>query len=515
MRSHPVRAAVATTAAATLTLGLLSAPPVWADTDPHSPADRIVPVPETWEPGPAVKDPVGEDPPDEAWEPPVDEEADQAADILAAECDSNPNGGIQEWLPLERHQISDRLELAVNTQNGNLVVQHRNLTTAGTGLDLSLSTFYNSLGGWGGWTLSHGQDVGLQIYSNAVVLRGPSGFCAGFDIDGDGSFVSPAGLNADLVELDNGHYALTFHRGVYEDQVWTFNAQGWLYSQADRNGNTHRLRYDDLGDMVSIVDSQDRVSTVEWTEQEGWITQITDPTGETAAAFDYNEYGDLVTLTDRAGQDLTFGWNDSGTELTSITDATGATWSIAYNSDGQVSSLTVPDGSEGGASTSYSYDAGPGSNTETVVSDPGGGESTFTFDDRGRQTSATDQVGNARSQTWTANSDVASTTDPLEASVTYSFDEFNNLIGTELPTGAATSVGFADTANPAKATSVTTPDGDELSMSYDDAGNLTRAVQEEMDIEVSSIPTADGAWSRRSPTLTATRPRSPMTAPGT
>jgi YD repeat-containing protein len=42
-------------------------------------------------------------------------------------------------------------------------------------------------------------------------------------------------------------------------------------------------------------------------------------------------------------------------------------------------------------------------------------------------------------------------------------------------------------ANPAKPTSVTTPDGDTLEMSYDDAGNLTSAVQEEMDIEVADI----------------------------
>uniref|UniRef100_UPI000375FE7B RHS repeat-associated core domain-containing protein n=1 Tax=Nocardiopsis ganjiahuensis TaxID=239984 RepID=UPI000375FE7B len=41
--------------------------------------------------------------------------------------------------------------------------------------------------------------------------------------------------------------------------------------------------------------------------------------------------------------------------------------------------------------------------------------------------------------------------------------------------------------NPAKPTSVTTPDGDTLEMSYDDAGNLNRAVQEDMDITVSDI----------------------------
>jgi RHS repeat-associated protein len=495
VRKHIPWSLTAATAASTLVLGLLSAPPALADTDPHSPADRTVPVPDTWEPGEANTEPVGGEPPNEPWAPPGAE--DEAApetqnrseepETRVGTCADGVNRGIQSWYPLERHQISDRMELAVNTQGGNLVVRHRDLTVAGTGLDLSVSSFYNSAPSYDGWTLSHGQDVGLSIFSNGIIFQGPSGYCERFDIAEDGSFTPPSGLNAELEELENGHYALTFHRGEYEDQVWTFNANGWLYSQADRNGHTHRMRYDTEGDLASIVDTQDRVTTFEW-DPDAWEqpTRITDPVGETATAFTWNGDGGMVALTDRAGQDIDFGYNDDGL-LTSITDATGAVWKIAYNDNDQVSSLTVPDGSQDGATTAYSYADGAWTNTQTTVTDPEGGESTFEFDDSGRQTSATDQVGNTRSQTWTANSDVATTTDALQASVTYDYDEFNNLIGTELPTGAATSVGFTDTANPAKPTSVTTPDGDTLEMSYDDAGNLTSAVQEEMDIEVADI----------------------------
>lgn len=408
------------------------------------------------------------------------------AETLVGTCDDGVNRGIQPWYPLERHQISDRLEVVVNTHNGNLVLQHRDLTVAGTGLDLSLSSFYNSAPSYDGWTQTHGRHVGLDVFSNSIVFQGPSGYCETFEVEEDGSFTSPAGLNAELAELDNGHYALTFLRGEYQDQVWTFTAQGWWYSQADRNGHSHRLRYDSQGQLASIVDTQDRVTTFDWegSEFDPDLVEITDPIGESATAQEW-ESGQLVGLVDRAGQELDFAYTDGG-QLSAITDATGATWSIAYNDDGQVSSLTAPDGSDSGATTSYLYDDTL-SNTETVVTDPGGGESTFTFDDQGRQSDAVDQVGNTRSQTWTANSDVATTTDALEASVTYSHDEINNLIGTGLPTGAQTSIGFADTANPAKPTSVTTPDGDTLALSYDDAGNLTSAVQEDMDIEVSSI----------------------------
>ncbi|MFD6949166.1 hypothetical protein A6A08_05760 [Nocardiopsis sp. TSRI0078] len=266
--------------------------------------------------------------------------------------------------------------------------------------------------------------------------------------------------------------------------MWTFTANGWLYSQADRNGNTHRMRYDTDGELVSIVDTQDRVTTFDW--EGGPNPTVTDPTGETATSHTWREGRDTSTLTDRAGQDIEFGYNDDN-RLTSITGATGAVWRVAYNDEDQVTSLTVPDGSEEGATTTCSYADSALFNTQTTVTDPEGGESTLEFDDQGRQTSSTDQVGNTRSQTWTANSDVATTTDAVEPSVTYDYDAFNNLIGTELPTGAATSVGYTDTANPAKPTSVTTPDGDTLEMSYDSRGNLTSAMQEEMDIEVADI----------------------------
>ncbi|MCK9871004.1 hypothetical protein MRI28_15405 [Nocardiopsis dassonvillei] len=490
MRKHIPWSLTAATAASTLVLGLLSAPPALADTDPHSPADRTVPVPDTWEPGEANTEPVGGEPPNEPWSPPGAE--DEAAPEARAEnpearvltCTSSPGRGLREHYPLERHQISDRMELTVNLSAGNAVLRHRNLTMAGTGLDLSVSSFYdsNAWERWHGnpWLLSHGHNVGLDVdNATGVIFHGPSGYCVNFGDGEAGEYDQPSGLDAELEENSDGSFDLRWHRGEYEDQVWHFTAEGWLYSQADRNGQTHRMRYDTEGNLASVVDTQDRVTAFDWEGDE--LAAIIDPVGQAAAEFTWNSDGDMVALTDRAGQDLEFGYDDGGL-LTSITDATGAVWKIAYNDDGEVASLTVPDGSEDGATTSYSYGDG-----QTTVTDPGGGESTFEFDDQGRQTSATDQVGNTRSQTWTANSDVATTTDALEASVTYEHDEFNNLIGTELPTGAATSVGFTDTANPAKPTSVTTPDGDTLEMSYDDAGNLTSAVQEEMDIEVADI----------------------------
>ncbi|GAB3735616.1 RHS repeat-associated core domain-containing protein [Nocardiopsis nanhaiensis] len=474
---------MATTAATTLTLGLLTAPPAWADDDPHSPADRTVPVPETWEPGEAKTEPVGDDPPQEPWEPVAgeDSEGDEGERSPGWTCSSNEeNLGIADWYPMQRHQISDRLDVDINLESGNAVIRHRDLTVGGTGLDLGLNSVYNSRDLNIKWKQSLGRDIGLMFESDRVAFHGPTGSCDEFMENEDGGYDAPAGLNATLTELDNGHWALTYTRGEFEDQVWHFDANGWAVLQADRNGNSNHLRYSSSGDLAAITDTQGRVTELGWDDQ-GRPTEVTDPTGEEAVAFDYPQDHDRhpTTLTDRAGNDIGFAYDDG--YLTEITDPEGGTWELSYDPEGRVTSFTEPYGDGG---STHSFDHGDG---HTTVTDPDGGESTFEFDDQGRQIEATDQVGNTRSQTWTANSDVATTTDALEASVSYDYDDANNLIGTELPTGAETSVGYGDAANPAKPTDVTTPDGAEMSLSYDDAGNLSRAYSEDEDITIAEV----------------------------
>ncbi len=481
MRKHIPWSLTAATAASTLMLGLLSAPPALADTDPHSPADRTVPVPDTWEPGEANTEPVGGEPPNEPWSPPGTDdggaESQRSPDWSCAS--GGENLGLASWYPMERHQISDRLDVDINLDSGNAVLRHRDMTIRGTGVHMTLNSVYNSRDLNTQWKLSYGRDIGLKFESDRVAFHGPTGSCDEFTENEDGEFDAPSGLNATLTELSNGHYALTYTRGEFADEVWHFDANGWAITHADRNGNTNNFRYTTNGDLAAVHDSQGRTTSLSWDEHRP--TQVTDPTGETAVAYTYanDSTRHPSSLTDRAGNEIAFGY--TGGYLTEITDAEGATWELSYDAQGRVTSFTEPT-EDGGAR--WSYDHGDG---QTTVTDPNGGESTLEFDDQGRQTSATDQVGNTRSQEWTANSDIATTTDALQASVTYDYDDANNLIGTELPTGASTSVGYADPVNPAKPTSFTGPDGNELSFTYDEAGNMVRARSEAEDITVAAM----------------------------
>ncbi|WP_238581045.1 RHS repeat-associated core domain-containing protein [Streptomonospora alba] len=481
MRSRPFTAVGA--AATTLVLGasLLAAPPALADENsPHSPAERTVPAPDTWSPSKADQKPAGGKPPEQAWRPADADDQEQQRSPGWSCSTGGENLGIHSWYPMERHQISDRLDLDINVESGNAVLRHRDLTIRGTGLDLNFNSVYNSRDLTTKWKQSYGRDIGLMIESDRIAFHGPTGSCDTFHSDGDGGWETPSGVNAELVELANGTFTLTYTKGRFQDEVWYFNSSGWATARSDRNGNKIDLRYTTGGNLASATDTQGRTTRVEWDEENIRPTRLIDPTGETAAAYEYS--GDShqpSTLVDRAGQEIDFGYTDG--YLTSITDATGATWQLSYDTQGRVTSLTAPT-EDGGATTEFDHGDG-----ETTVTDPNGGESVFEFDDQGRQTTATDQVDNSRSQEWTANSDVATTTDALDASVTYDYDNANNLIGTELPTGAETSIGYADSANPTKPTSVTSPDGDEHTITYDQAGNPLRYRSTDEDITVASL----------------------------
>ncbi|MFB9803904.1 hypothetical protein, partial [Streptomonospora salina] len=464
------------TAAALLITPLLVAVPAHAD--PGDTGAREVPAGDSWTPDETVdRDPSGGAPPQEEWKPPHEREAQQqgGASTLDTDvdpgdnCDDGTNRGVQNHYPMQRHQISDRLELDVNLENGNTVLRHRDLTIPGTGIDLSLSSVYNSQDlGTNGWKLNTGTDVGLDFITDSddVVFRGPSGFCETFTDQGGGDFSSPEDMDADLEELDNGRYSLTFHEGPYTDQMWTFTADGWLYSQSDHNGNTQTLGYDSDGLITSVVDDQDRVTELDWHDLRIGLTEITDPTGATAAEYAYNADGLLTAITDRAGETVSFAYDDNH-HLAEITNARGHVWNLDHNTDGRLTELDQPVTGDERAITTYDH-----GDQETTVTDPRGNDSTHTFDSQGRQEEATDAEGNTRSTDWTAAADVAAATDPAGASTTYDYDDLNNMVGTELPSGAQYQVGYADSANPHKPTSITAPE-QEMELDYDARGNLT------------------------------------------
>ncbi|MFD9735195.1 RHS repeat-associated core domain-containing protein [Umezawaea sp. NPDC059074] len=419
--------------------------------------------PPTWTPSDQVnRTPTGGEPPATAWQPKTKSDLAPAS----VTCTTWDRPGALPSYPMERHQISDRLELAVNLSNGNVMVVARDLTLKGTGLNLSVDHVYNSqdwaTNSFGNWQLNSGPAVGLRIWNGSVELRGPNGYCVQYPENGSGGYTDAPGVGATLQKVEGGKYNLAFHDS---QETWQFSASGWLISQSDRNGHTNTVRYTSDGDIASLVDSQGRATA--FATSDGKVTAITDPSGFSFGGYTYTD-GRLTRFSDRDGKAVSVGYDSDGL-LTSITDARGGTYTVGYT-DERVTSLTQPI-TGGTATTAYAYDVDA---RKTTVTDANGHAAVHEFDDQGRQVKATDALGHAQSRTWTANSDVNTATNALTNSTTYTYDPLNNLIGTQLATGAKNVVGYTDSTHPHLPTQVTDPSGNQITSEYDSNGNTTK-----------------------------------------
>ncbi|CCH30726.1 RHS repeat-containing protein [Saccharothrix espanaensis DSM 44229] len=413
-----------------------------------------------WTPGEAKRDVVGGPPPAGLAKPGADRSGAPSAQRWSP-CRSS-NWGVLPDYPIERFRVSDRLQFGVNAANGNLWVDHRNLTVRGTGIDLSLR---HSFGYDDEWHVNAGRDMALDLSFEAIHMPVDGGGCVEFAPNADGTYASASnGVRATITKNAGGSYTARF---TETGETWAFNAGGWPLNRTDRNGSAITYYYHSDGALASLTDSQGRVTT--FTSSGGKITRITDPSGTVVGDYTYDAAGKLGKLTDRDGKTVQFTHAASTGRLTSLVDQAGRTWSFAYDDYGDVIKVTTPR-QAGAVDTLFAYDT----STQTTETDPNGNKTVYTFDADDRQISAKDALGHTQSTTWTANSDIQSTTDGLTNSTTAAYDSLNNLISTKLPTGATSTIGYTSTAHPHSPTSIKDPAGNEVTREYDSAGNLTK-----------------------------------------
>ncbi|WP_447007252.1 RHS repeat-associated core domain-containing protein [Saccharothrix isguenensis] len=429
--------------------------------------DGAVTAPQTWTPSAQVnRTPVGGAAPDRKWRPAG------GTDVQPRRLTcSGSDYGVLPSYPMERHQVSDRFEILVNLSNRNAVLAYRELTVKGTGLNLTVDRFLNTYDGvspGGDWLLSY-ENIGLEVFDGQlVILHGPNGYCEVFDDNGDGTYGPAPKVDAKLTKTPDGGYVVSFDGS---DERWLFTANGWLVSQTDRNGNTITNYYSPDGDLASVVDTQGRTTAFAYDAQ-GRPQSITDPSGLTFGNYAYTAAGQISEFTDRSGSKIKIEYSAADPYVPSaVIDPRGNAWRFEYDPSSQrLTKLTKPTPDGTGSSTTYQWDA----NTNTTVTDANGHASRHEFDDDNRQVKAIDALGHEQSQTWTAASDVNTTTTALSHSTTYQYDSLNNLIGTELPTGAKNVVGYTSSAHPHLPTQVTDASGNQHTREYDTNGNLTK-----------------------------------------
>lgn len=129
---------------------------------------------------------------------------------------AHPHGAVP-FYRFEDESLNDRMRLQVNVASGNLLLSASDVGIKGTGIDLTLERYYNSLSGHNdqvgfGWRQSLGDDVSLTFLANGdAEYRAPTGFKALFVKQADGSFRAPLGLHTQLTRAANSDWLLTYN----------------------------------------------------------------------------------------------------------------------------------------------------------------------------------------------------------------------------------------------------------------------------------------------------------------
>jgi len=355
-------------------------------------------------------------------------------------------------------------EIMVNVATGNLVLQSVEMQIHGIGEDLSLDAYYNSQPNSNtyqemgtNWNLSLGRQVYLDEshVATAVILYGTSTYDTYFAHNGDGSFRSPPGSNAMLVDNHNTTYTLTYHS---TGQQWLFGTNGSLSSITDKNGN--RISVSESGTLTtSITDTQGRVVTVGHNSS-NLLSGLTDATGR-STSYDYKN-GTLTSSTDLLGKAT--GYTYTGTDITTVIDARHNTTTIAYDGSHRVTSITDPMSGV----TKFTYNSG-----STVVTDANGHASTYTYDSGFKVTKTTDALNHSSQTAFdTTNYNVTSTTDALQNTNLFGFDMKNNLTTVTDGNGNSSSATYANSSFPYSPDSSTDAQGNTLRYAYDAVGNV-------------------------------------------
>lgn len=320
--------------------------------------------------------------------------------------------------------------------------------------------------------------TGLSISSSTTTYYDGTGARWVFTKSGS-TWTSPAGVNASLTQNGDGTWTVSYNR---TGEKVIFNASGWLTKRQDRNGVGITYGYSS-GRVVSVTDAVGKSIGMDYLINNGAAHSL-DEVGAAGryTRFFYDSVGRMDRVNEEgAGRPFWTMTYDASDRLVTM-GGDGRSIAFVYDSASRVTKVTQSRTGESSVVTSFAYTA-----TGTTVTDPRGNTSSYEVDSKWQVTKTTDQLGRTQSQTWTANSDVQTTTDGFstgggQGNVTEAtYDQLNNQTGITLPTGAATQALYAQgpgctgaqSGNPYRAKCTIDPSGNTQSMTYDAAGNLT------------------------------------------
>jgi RHS repeat-associated protein len=372
----------------------------------------------------------------------------------------------------------------VDPATGSFSYDHTDLQIPCFGLPFEFKRHYNSQNannatspiGYG-WTHSYNIRLTLTSSNGTAVITYADGKQESYLTNGAGGFMGGAGVFNSLT-ASGGTYTLT----TKAQRKYVFDAQGWLTSIVDRNGNTLTMAYSG-SNLTSVTDPAGRAISFSYNSI-GYLTRFTDPANR-FAQFSYDANTNLSSFTDFNGRATHFTY-DANHRITQAMDSLGNAFATpVYDGTGAVSSLA----GAFGQTTLFGYNFATGI---TTITDPKGNVSTnhydsqlrlvetddnlgarqsFSYNINNEETRMVDKNGNATLFSYDAAGNVAKITDAQENNTLFSHDSQNNLTARTDTKGDTTSFGYDTQGN---LTAITNALGGSVSMSYNTLGLHTR-----------------------------------------
>ncbi|MCG7288258.1 DUF6531 domain-containing protein [Cellulomonas sp. ACRRI] len=354
----------------------------------------------------------------------------------------------------------------VNSATGELFENSVDLSIEGDLLAPAWTRSYGTsraetdLGLGHGWTFGYSMslvpDEGDDLADAPwIEVHQENGSTIVFARDEAGGFVTAARVLATLVRNADGTYRLRRHGG----DGFVFDASGRLLRIEDRNGNTVGLTRDAEGRLVSAADQRGRSLTVRWSD--GRIVGISDSAGR-SVSYAYSPDGDLTEVTMPDGSTRGYEY-DTQHRIVALIDALGGEHRNIYDSQSRVAQQTDPLGNV----TTFGYTTG-----KTTITGPDRSVTVEEYSD-GQLVAETIGYGTSRAATtryvYGPTNHVAAVTDPVGRITQYTHDAHGNVLTEVDPLGRVTRSTYDDHDNLLTRTDAT---GATWAYGYDAAGNL-------------------------------------------
>jgi len=332
-------------------------------------------------------------------------------------------------------------------------------------------------------SLGHTTTSTYDPVGNLLTTTGPTGAVTTSVYDEADQRVTTTGADGGTSTFgydDSGHLIATTNP-LGDTATYAYDAAGRLASMVTARGNapsgdpsTYRTThtYDPNGNLMALTNALGETTTSTYDVLNRRIS-TTDPLGRTTT-YVFDEAGNTTSMTDATGATTSLTYDLRG-RITSSTDATGHTTSHVYDGAGNRTATASPLG----AVTAYTFD---GDNRMVAVVDPRGNapggtptlfQTTFTYDEAGQLTAATDPLGNQTTYTYDRAGNRLRMTDANGHTTDYTHDAADRLASVQGPDGALTSYDYDAVG---QIVNQTDPNGHVTSRMYDLARRGTETV---------------------------------------